>query len=66
MDELAKSNLSRNEVLWKTGLLLSGSSFASLEYKDLEGNSRRKMISEKLDELFKGDQAVMERASKGS
>ena len=53
MDELAKSNLPESKVLWKTELLLSGSAFASLEYKALEeAMADESMISEKLDELF--------------
>ena len=53
MDELAKSNLPECKVLWKTELLLSGSAFASLEYKASEAMADESMISEKLDELFK-------------
>ena len=52
MDELAKSNLPECKVLWKTELLLSGSAFASLEYKASEAMADESMISEKLDELF--------------
>ena len=40
------------EVLWKTGLLLSGSSFASLEYKDLEETADEEMIRKGLEQLF--------------
>ena len=53
MDELAKSNLPECKVLWKTELLLSGSAFASLEYKASEAMADESMIIEKLDELFK-------------
>ena len=36
----------------QTELLLSGSAFASLEYKASEAMADESMISEKLDELF--------------
>ena len=40
------------EVLWKTGLLLSESSFASLEYKDSEEAADEEMIKKGLEQLF--------------
>ena len=39
-------------MLWKTGLLLSGSSFASLEYKDSEETADEEMIKKGLEQLF--------------
>ena len=52
MEELSKDVSPVTEVLWKTGLLLSGSSFASLEYKDSEETADEEMIKKGLEQLF--------------
>lgn len=52
MEELSKDVSPVTEVLWKTGLLLSGSSFASLEYKDSEETADEEMIRKGLEQLF--------------
>lgn len=52
MEELARDASSVAELLWKTELLLSGSSFASLEYKDSEQTADETLIRKGLEQLF--------------
>ena len=50
---MSKNGRKRHKKTGTTELLLSGSAFASLEYKASEAMADESMISEKLDELFK-------------
>ena len=52
MEELAKENTPEAEKLWKMELLLSGSSFASLERKASEKTVDEARIRKELDQLF--------------
>ncbi len=52
VEDLAKDGSPVAEVLWKTELLLSGSAFASLEYRASEETADEEMIRKGLEQLF--------------
>lgn len=54
LEELAQEKGAEAEAAWKTGLLMSGSAFMSLEKPDMDqGEVDEAFFREKLDELFK-------------